>query len=46
MNLWTTLGIAPASGLAAAALGLGLAAAFASWRLRRRSPAKVFDLRL
>ena len=44
MNIWSTLGIAPAAGVGAALTGLVCAAAFARWRMMRRKPAKTLDL--
>lgn len=44
MNIWSTLGIAPAAGLGAALTGLICAAAFARFRLSRKAEARTLDL--
>ena len=44
MNIWSTLGIAPAAGLGAALTGLVCAAAFARFRLLRKAEARTLDL--
>jgi hypothetical protein len=46
MNIWSTLGIGPVTGVGALLTGLVCAGAFALLRLRRKARAKTFDLGL